>query len=154
VSSEFARSRLSEELEQALRLRMTTRTFRKGATLYQKGLPANGIYLLDKGTVRMLWPRGINQSQLLEVVGSGTLLGLSDTMAGGHYRVTAQAEENITAAFVSRDDLMQFLVANQEYCMQVVRLLSDSLHGLYHKFRSVSAHPGRPRRPSLDERMG
>ena len=35
--------------------------------------------------------------------------------------------------------------------MEIVRLLSANLHLLYHKFRSVSAHPGRPRRRSLHE---
>jgi hypothetical protein len=37
--------------------------------------------------------------------------------------------------------------------MQVVRLLSEDLHALYHKFRSISAHPGRPRHRPLDEQL-
>jgi hypothetical protein len=34
-----------------------------------------------------------------------------------------------------------------------VRLLSEDLHGLYHKFRSLSAHPGRPRQRPADEQL-
>ena len=31
-----------------------------------------------------------------------------------------------------------------------VRLLSEDLHVLYHKFRNISAHPGRPRQRPPD----
>jgi hypothetical protein len=37
--------------------------------------------------------------------------------------------------------------------MEVVRFLSEDLHALYHKFRSISAHPGRPRQRPLDEQL-
>jgi len=34
-----------------------------------------------------------------------------------------------------------------------VRLLSEDLHALYDKFRSITAHPGRPRQRPLDEQL-
>jgi hypothetical protein len=37
--------------------------------------------------------------------------------------------------------------------MEVVRLLSGELHGLYQKFRNITAHPGRPRQRPLDEQL-
>jgi hypothetical protein len=37
--------------------------------------------------------------------------------------------------------------------MQIVRLLSEDLHSLYHRFRSISARPGRPRRFRPDEQL-
>jgi CRP/FNR family transcriptional regulator, polysaccharide utilization system transcription regulator len=153
VSSEFVHVRLSPEMEGTLRAVMTPQEFSKGAALYKHGSSAAGIYLIEKGTVRVLLPAGEDQNQLLEVVGAGTILGLSDSMVGGRYRVTAEALETTTAAFVSREGLLDFLNGHQDFCMQVIRLLSDNLHGLYHKFRSVSAHPGRPRRRSLNERL-
>ena len=153
MSSGFVRVRLSPEMENNLRAVMTPQQFSAGATLYEQGAAASGIYLIEKGTVRVSLPTGENQSQLLEVVGAGTILGLSDSMIGDHYRVTAEAEEPTTVSFVSREGFLDFLSNHQDFCMQVIRLLSDNLHGLYHKFRSVSAHPGRPRRRSLNERL-
>jgi len=151
VSSEFVRVRLSQEMEDSLRQVMTRQEFSQGSALYRQGASAAGIYLVETGAVRMLLSAGEDQNQLLGVVGAGTLLGLSDSMAGQHYRVTAEAEEPTTAAFISREAFLEFLSRHQDFCMQVLRLLSENLHGLYHKFRSVSAHPGRPRRRSLDE---
>ena len=153
MSSDFERAMLSEELEHALREMMTPREFPKGATLYQQGMPADGIYLVETGSVRVLLPSGENQNQLLEVVRPGAILGLSESMAGDKYRVSVEANEPTTAAFVARKDLMEFLDSHHEFCMQIVRLLSENLHGLYHKFRSVSTHPGRPRRRSLNDQL-
>lgn len=153
MSSEFTRARLSQELEQALRPMMTPRVFPKGATLYREGTMAVGIYVVEEGAVRVLLPSIERQSQLLEVAGAGTILGLSESLSGDSYRVTAEAEEQTAAAFIARKSLVELLDSHQEFCMQVVRLLSENLHGLYHRFRSVSAHPGRPRRRALNETL-
>jgi hypothetical protein len=74
-------------------------------------------------------------------------------MTGTNYRVTAEAGDHATVAFISRESFLDFLRDHCEFCMQVVRLLSEDLHGLYHKFRSISAHPGRPRLRALDEQL-
>lgn len=153
MRSEFTQPRLSQEMEQALHGLMTSHVFPRGAALYQQGTVAAGIYLVEKGAVRVLLPAGENQTQLLEVVGAGAILGLSESMSGDRYRVTAEADEQTIAAFIPRKNFLDFLDGHHEFCMQVVRLLSENLHGLYHKFRSVSAHPGRPRRRPLDEQF-
>ena len=132
---------------------MTPRLFPKGAKLYQQGMAATGVYLVEKGEVRVVLQAGENQNQLLEVVGAGAILGLSETMSGEKNRVSAEADEQTTVSFIARKNFMEFLDGNPEFCMQVVQLLSENLHGLYHKFRNVSAHPGRPRRRSLDEQL-
>lgn len=153
MPSEFMRARVSQELEQALREMMTLRAFPKGAALFRQGTPAAGVYLMEKGSARVLLATAADQPQLLDLVGPGTLLGLSDNVAGGRYRVTVEAAEQTTAGFIEREAFVNFLGCHHEFCMQVVRLLSDNLHALYHKFRSVSAHPGRPRRRSLNEQL-
>lgn len=153
MSSEFTRARLSKELEQALRPMMTLRVFPKGTTLYREGTMAAGIYLVQTGAVRVLLTAPDHLNQLLDVARAGTVLGLSESLSGESYRVTVEAEEQTTAAFVARQNFMELLNGNQEFCMHVVRLLSENLHGLYHLFRSVSAHPGRPRRRALNETL-
>ena len=55
--------------------------------------------------------------------------------------------------FIPRLSFVDFLRDHSDYCLQVVRILSEDLHGLYHKFRSISAHPGRPRHRVPDERL-
>jgi len=153
VSSEFLRAPLSQELERALRQIATPRTIPQGAALFRQGTPAAGLYLLEKGSVRVLLATPDNRNQLLEILGPGALLGLSDSMTGGSYRITAEAAEATSAGFIEARAFSDFLSTHHEFCMQIVRLLSNDLHGLYRKFRSVSAHPGRPRRRALNEQL-
>jgi len=153
VSSQPMPGRVSPDLMQALRGIKSVRSFPKGATLFQQGSAVTGVYLVERGEVRVLLPSGQRQKQLLEVVGPGTMLGLSESMTGEKYRITAEAGEPTTAAFIPRKAFLDFLREHGDFCMQVVRLLSEDLHGLYHKFRSISAHPGRPRQRPLDEQL-
>lgn len=145
--------KLSPELLQALREIYTVRQYPKGALLFQLDSPVTGVYLVESGEVRVLLPTGSRQKQLLEVAGPGTILGLSECMSGEDYRVSAEAGDQTTAGFIPRQNFLEFLRAHADFCMEVVRLLSEDLHGLYHKFRSISAHPGRPRQRDLDEQL-
>ncbi len=145
--------RVSPDLLQALRRIKSVQLFPKGATLFQQGSAVAGVYLVESGEVRVLLPSGQRQKQLLEVVGPGAMLGLSESMTGEKYRITAEAGERTTVAFIPREEFLEFLREHGDFCMQVVRLLSEDLHGLYHKFRSISAHPGCPRHRALDEQL-
>jgi CRP/FNR family transcriptional regulator len=153
VPSQPTPNKLSPDLLQALRGIKSVRSFPKGATLLQRGTPVTGVYLVESGQVRVLLPTPQSQKQLLEVVGPGTMLGLSESMSGERCRITAEAGEQTTAAFIPREEFLGFLREHGDFCMEVVRLLSEDLHVLYHKFRNISAHPGRPRHRPLDQRL-
>jgi CRP-like cAMP-binding protein len=153
VSSQPTPGKLSPDLLQALRGLKSAQLFPKGSTLFRRGTAVTGVYLVESGEVRVLLPTGQSQKQLLEVVGPGTVLGLSESMSGEKYRITAEAGDETTAAFIPREEFLEFLREHGDFCMQVVRLLSADLHALYHKFRSISAHPGRPRQRPLDEQL-
>jgi CRP/FNR family transcriptional regulator len=131
----------------------SVRIYPKGATLFQQGAAVSGVFVVESGQVRVLLPTAQSRLQLLEVAGPGTILGLSESMSGERYRVTAEAGDHTTVAFIPCESFVEFLRDHGDYCMQVVRLLSEDLHGLYHKFRSISAHPGRPRRRPSDEQL-
>ena len=145
--------KLSPDLLQALHGITSVRRLPKGATLFQQGSAVTGVYVVESGEVRVLLPTPQSQRQLLEVVGPGTMLGLSESMSGEKYRITAEAGEQTTVGFIPREEFLEFLREHGDFCMQVVRLLSEDLHALYHKFRSISAHPGRPRQRPLDEQL-
>jgi CRP-like cAMP-binding protein len=130
---------------------MSARLYPNGTMIFEEGTPAAGVYVVESGQVKLLLQSGNIRPQVLEVAGPGTILGLSETMSHDNYRVTAQADDQATVAFIPQQKFMEFLRVNREFCMQIVRILSQDLHALYHKFRSVSAHPGRPRHRPEDE---
>jgi CRP-like cAMP-binding protein len=124
-----------------------------GATLFKQGSAVTGVHVIESGAVRILLSTGENQTQQLGVIGPGTMLGLGEAMNGGTHRISAEASNQTTAAFIPREKLVQFLSEHADFCMEVAKLLSEDLHALYHKFRSISAHPGRPRQRPLDEQL-
>jgi CRP-like cAMP-binding protein len=153
VSSPPEPGKLSPDLLQALSGIKSVRVFAAGTALFQQGSIVPGIYVVETGEVRVLLPTGQSQMQLLHVAGPGAVLGLSESVTGENYRTTAEAADETTAAFIPREDFLKLVRQHCDYSMQVVRLLSAELHGLYNKFRSISAHPGRPRQRALDEQL-
>lgn len=125
----------------------------KGAKLFERGAPAAGVYLVEKGEFCVWLTSGTLQRQLLEVVGPGTILGLSETMSGEQYRVTAIAGDGAAAVFVPRDQFLGVLDQHCGLCLEVVRALGEDLHSLYRKFRNITVRPGRPRQRSLQEQL-
>ena len=143
--------RLSAELIQALDPIKEVLLFSQRTTLFREGSPVPGLYLVESGEVRILLSAGAQRKQLLEVVGPGALLGLSESLSGGKYAVTAEVGEQTAVSFITKDRFRELMLGHGEYCMQIVRLLSEDLHGVYSKFRGIGAHPGRPRLRKLEE---
>jgi CRP-like cAMP-binding protein len=108
-SSQPTPGKLSPDLLQALHGIKSVRLFPTGAKLFQQGVVATGVYLVESAEVRVLLPTGQSQKQLLEVVGPGTMLGLSESMSGERYRITAEAGEQTAAAFDPREQFLGFL---------------------------------------------
>ena len=138
-------SRVSAHLLQALCGAKPVQRFSKGSILIRQDSAAMGVYVVKSGEVRVLLPTGQSQGQHLGVAGPGSMLGLNECMAGQTFRITVEAVEETTAVFIPQGQLLDFMENHGDFSMQVVRVLSEELQGLYEKFRSISAHPGRPR---------
>jgi CRP/FNR family transcriptional regulator, cyclic AMP receptor protein len=146
--------KLSPVLLKTLRGLKRARRFASGETLFLQSSTVRGVYLVESGEVRLLLTTAGCERQLVEVAGPGIILGLSENVGGGEsYRVTAEAGDQTTAVFIPRGEFLAFLREHYDFCMQIVRLLAEDLNGLYHKFRSISAHPGRPRQRALNEQL-
>jgi CRP-like cAMP-binding protein len=146
-------AKLSSELSQALHEIKTPQALSKNSTLFQQGSPARDLYLVESGEICILFSTGQGQRQLLEVVGPGSLLGLSEIVGGTNHRASAVARSGAEASSIPREKLLSLLRGNRAFSMEILRLLSEELHGLYYKFRNISAHPGRPRRRDMNQEL-
>ena len=109
----------------------------RGSTLFNEGRPSRGIFLLCHGRAKLSVCSEAGKRLMLRVAGPGEVLGLSATMSGKPYEVTAELLENAQVAFVRRKDLLKFLKENQDACMQIVHLLSQDLHAAFDRVRTV-----------------
>jgi len=82
---------------------------------------------------------------VLRVANAGEVLGLSASLAGGCYQVTAETLDTVRLAAIRRKDLLSFLRQHGDACYRIVNLLSDDLQIAYDRVRAVGLV--RPRRP-------
>jgi CRP/FNR family transcriptional regulator len=109
----------------------------KGALLFAEGRPAMGVYILCEGRAKLSICSESGKRLMLRVAGPGEVLGLGATLSGSPYEVTAELLETAQVVFVKRKELLHFLRENPAICMEVVRRLSDDLHGAYERVRSI-----------------
>ena len=117
----------------------------RGAALFLEGRHARGIFVLCEGRAKLSVSSKDDTSKrlMLRVAGPGEVLGLSATMSGKTYEVTAEMLDDAQVAFVRRKELMHFLREHREACLQVVHLLSHDLHTAYDRVRSIGSGHGR-----------
>jgi CRP/FNR family transcriptional regulator len=109
----------------------------KGALLFAEGRPSRGVYVLCEGRAKLSICSESGKRLMLRVAGPGEVLGLGATLSGDPYEVTAELLDTAQVVFVKRKDLLRFLRDNPTICMEVVRRLSDDLHGAYERVRSI-----------------
>ncbi len=105
--------------------------------LFRRGEPCRGIYIVEEGRVKLLLTSNVFDRQAFEIVGSGAVLGLAETMVGGEYRLSAEALEGARVSHVERQTFLEQMRLRQQLCLQIVHLLSEDLHSLYHHFRRM-----------------
>jgi CRP-like cAMP-binding protein len=74
-------------------------------------------------------------------------LGLGAALSNSPYEGTAELLDNSQVVFVRRKDLLKFLRDNRAVCLEIVRMLSQDLHGAYERVRAIAMV--RTRRPRV-----
>jgi CRP-like cAMP-binding protein len=131
----------------ALLARGTRQQYRKGVLLFEQGVAAEDIFLVENGEVRLTLHSQATSETVFAVAGAGSVLGLSEAITGDIHKLCAVTAQPCQISRIPRPDLLEFLRKHHEFCMHVVRLLSEDLHGLYHCFLTI-APKSRPRKAS------
>lgn len=120
----------------------------RGATLFGEGRQARGIFVLCDGRAKLSICSENGKRLMLRIAGPGEVLGLSSTLSGKPYELTAETLDASQVVFVKRRDLLRFLRDHRDACLQVVHLLSGDLHTAYERVRSIGlSRTRRPRSP-------
>jgi CRP/FNR family transcriptional regulator len=124
--------------------------YTRGAVLFSEGRQARGIYVLCDGRAKLSICSENGKRLMLRIAGPGEVLGISSSLSGRAYEVTAETLDACQVVFVKRKDLLKFLREHREACLQVVHLLSGDLHTAYERVRSLGL--SRTRRPRTQMR--
>jgi CRP/FNR family transcriptional regulator len=131
----------------------STASFPRATVLFSEGRPVRGIYILCEGRAKLSICGESGKRLTLRVAGPGEILGLGATLSNTPYEVTAELLDSSQVVFVRRKDLLKFLRENRTVCLEVVRMLSQDLHGAYERVRSIAmVRTRRPRAATLRPR--
>jgi CRP/FNR family transcriptional regulator, cyclic AMP receptor protein len=120
-------------------------SYPRNAILFAEGRPVRGIFLLCDGRAKLSICADSGSRLTLRVAGPGEVLGLGAVLSNTPYEITAELLDASQVVFVRRKELMRFLREHPSVCMQVVRMLSQDLHGAYERVRTIGMI--RTRRP-------
>lgn len=137
---------IQPELLRAFEGTALVRRYRKGTTVYRRGRGVRGIFLVQKGRVRLSVGDAAT-SLALSVAGPGCVLGLGETISGSPYEATVETLDACELAFLRRENFLTYLRQNCGVCLQLVHLLSEDLHRLYQQYRTIGGPATRVRKP-------
>jgi CRP/FNR family cyclic AMP-dependent transcriptional regulator len=122
----------------------------RGTVLFSEGRPPRGVFLLCNGRAKLSISSESGKRLMLRVAGPGEVLGLSSSLSGQPYELTAETMDACQIVSVRRKDLLKFLRDHPDACLQIVHLLSGDLHTAYERLRCIGL--SRTRRPRAQVR--
>jgi CRP/FNR family transcriptional regulator, cyclic AMP receptor protein len=110
--------------------------FPKGARLFAEGEQPRGVFVLCAGRVKLTESSLEGKTVIVRLAEPGEVLGLSATISGDPYHLTAETTEPCQADFVRRDDFLRYLREQPEVCLRVIEMLSEILRAAHTQIRS------------------
>ena len=114
-----------------------TASFPKGALLFFEGQSPRGVFIMCTGRVKLSTTSGEGKALITQIASEGDLIGLSATMSGKPYEVTAESLEPCTVNVVRRDDFLRFMTEHPEACLKVAQHLANDYHATFEKARTL-----------------
>ena len=103
------------------------RSYQRGATIFHKGDPGTGLYLLTTGRVKVLVPSETGEEALLAVLESGDRFGELALFDGLPRSATVVAVEATEVLQLDRDDFLGFVEGHPEVASALLGVLSRRL---------------------------
>ncbi len=114
-----------------------TTAYPKGAVLFVEGQVARGVFILCRGRVKLSICSSDGKTLILKIAEAGEVLGLSASISGKPYELTAETLDPCQVNFVKREDFLRFLREHNEVCLRVAEQLSEKYNSACHEIRSL-----------------
>lgn len=119
---------LSPEAFSILQTIRVSHAYPRGSTLFMEGQPANGVYLLCQGHVKLSTYSEEGKAIILRIAEPGDILGVGAVISGEPHEATGQVTEYCRVNFIKRSDFLNFVQTNHEAALNALRQLSSNYH--------------------------
>ena len=93
--------------------------------------------MLCKGRVKLSICSTDGKTLILKIAEPGEVLGLSATVSGKTYELTAETVDPCQVNFVKREDFLRFLKEHSDACLRVAEQLSEKYNSACREIRSL-----------------
>jgi CRP-like cAMP-binding protein len=107
--------------------RVTRRSFPKNRLLFRAGDPSEGLWIVERGRVRLYRANRDGREQVLHEQGPGQSLAEVPLFDGGPYPANARAQEDSVLLFLSREDFREVYRSEPEVAEAMIRELGGRL---------------------------
>jgi CRP/FNR family transcriptional regulator, cyclic AMP receptor protein len=114
-----------------------TTVYPEGAELFVERQEPRGIFVICKGSVKLSASSSNGKTMIVKIAQAGEVLGLSATVSGRPYEVTAITLDPCQISFVKREDFLRFLKNDVQVCFKVAEQLSEKYYVVCKEVRSL-----------------
>lgn len=129
---------LPSEARRALAHRLLPRDLEKDEYLFFEDDPADAVYLIGMGKIKILKHSESGKDLVLEVLSGGEMLGELGVLTSERHRVAAQAMEPTRVWGMSREEFQQVLLQYPTLAAEVARSLAKRLEDAYDMMQSLA----------------
>jgi len=114
-----------------------TSTYPAGAVLFVEGQAPRGVFALCQGRVKLSLSSSDGKTLILKIADAGEALGLSATVSGKMYELTAETIEPCQITFFRRENFLRLLRKHSDFCFRVAKQLSDKYTAACREIRTL-----------------
>lgn len=129
-----------EELERLIPL-LTERRFKPRQLLFVTGDPAERVYLLLKGRVKIYQVAENGKEIILDVVGKGDVVGDMAVVEEGERTACAQAIDETVAVSITWEDFSHLMMQSPKLGFAMMELMAKRLAGMQRTFMNIVSKP-------------
>jgi len=108
-----------------------------GTILFVEGQSPRGMFVVCSGRVNLSTTSKEGKLLLLKTAEEGEVVGLSATISGLSYEVTAETATPCQVSFVDRNHVLELMRTHSEFGIQSARFLSRGFHEAYRDIRDL-----------------
>ena len=99
--------------------------YRKGEILFSEAEELAGVYVLERGRVKLSANSTDGRSLLVRMAETGEIIGLAAAISGKSSEVTAEALGPVRCNFIAREAFLRFLAEHGRGALRVAEILAE-----------------------------
>lgn len=123
-------SGLTKEQLAFLTQRIVPRQFGPGELIFAEGEPCSGLYVVERGHIRIFKSASNGREQVLSIDGPGSSVAELPVFDGGNYPASASSMDETTLLLVRKQDFQALCLAHPEVALKVLRVVGARLRKL------------------------